>query len=127
MASAVSALLGAEPWVAPELPKPWEWLHLQTLGGREGARVEVGDAAQAIGTFTYYRTFYYFPDTFNQLFRGCLNCRLHSSPGVQFDVRGRVKVATKALAGKTAKSKKWDRKGCVGKAQRSNRRLRVEV
>lgn len=61
MASAVSALLGAEPWVAPELSKPWERLHLQTLGGREGAQVEVGDAAQARVIFTYYRTFHYFP------------------------------------------------------------------
>lgn len=44
----MSALLGAEPWVAPELSKPWERLHLQTLAGREGAQVEVGDAAQAL-------------------------------------------------------------------------------
>lgn len=97
----MSALLGAEPWVAPELSKPWERLHLQTLagreGGREGAQVEVGDAAQAVVIFTYYRTFHYFPDTFNQLFRGRLNCRLHSSPGVGFDARGRAKMVTKAL------------------------------
>lgn len=70
MASAMSALLGAEPWVAPELSKPWERLRLQTLGGREGAQVEVGDAAQAMVVFTSHRTLHYFPDTFNQLFRG---------------------------------------------------------
>lgn len=45
MVSAMSALLGAEPWVAPEFSKPWERLHLQTLGGKEGAQVDVGDAA----------------------------------------------------------------------------------
>lgn len=67
----MSALLGAEPWVAPELSKPRERLHLQMLGGREGAQVEVGDAA--LVTFTHYRTFHYFPHTFNQLFRGRLN------------------------------------------------------
>lgn len=52
----MSALVGAEPWVAPELSKPWERLHLQTLGGKEGAQVEVGDAAQAMVIFTCYRT-----------------------------------------------------------------------
>lgn len=87
-------------------------------GGREGAQVEVGDAAQAMVIFTYYRTFHYFPDTFNQLFRGCLNCGLHSSPGGGSEATGRVKVATKALAVTMAKCKKWDRKGCIGNALR---------
>lgn len=58
MASAMSALLGAEPWVAPELSKPWEQLCLPTLGGREGAWVEVGDAAQAIVVFASHKTFH---------------------------------------------------------------------
>lgn len=64
----MSALLGAEPWVAPELSKPWERLHLQTLGGKEGAQVEVGDAAQAMVIFTYYRTLLarYFQPTFQR-------------------------------------------------------------
>lgn len=64
----MSALLGAEPWVAPELSKPWERLHLQTLGGKEGAQVKVGDAAQAMVIFTYYRTLLsrYFQPTFQR-------------------------------------------------------------
>lgn len=69
MASAMSALLGAEPWVAPELSKAWELPRLQTLGGREGAQAEVGEAAQATVVFTFYRTFHYFSDNFHQLFR----------------------------------------------------------
>lgn len=32
--------------------------------------MEVGYAALAMVIFTYYRTFQYFPDTFNQLFEG---------------------------------------------------------
>lgn len=79
MASAMSALLGAEPWVAPELSKPWERPRLQTLGGREGAQVEVGDAAQAMLVFPptgFFITFQILSTNFSER---NLNCRLHNS------------------------------------------------